>query len=265
MDSAGYGPVTIDKAISIIAPPSVHAAIAPTSGDAITIATGIAFPVILRGLYLNGQGGMTGIVQQGNNELFVEGCVINGFSNGILFQTGVQPHFFITDTTIRNNDGNGITWLGSAPAGGTIDHCRFERNSGSGFGIEGGGTFTIRDTVAADNYNGVEVVLLTDVAAINIIDSAASRNTGSGFRIAPNPGGTVTMHFEHCLSSSNGVGLEAAVTMSGTAIMRVSNCLITNNQYGVFTAGGAEIQSRGNNTLESNDSFNIFTTSYTSK
>src|SRR5436309_470243 len=51
MDSAGYGPVTIDKAISIIAPPSVHAAIAPPSGDAITIATGIAFPVILRGLY----------------------------------------------------------------------------------------------------------------------------------------------------------------------------------------------------------------------
>src|SRR5206468_1189869 len=147
MDSAGYGPVTIDKAISIIAPPSVHAAIAPPSGDAITIATGIAFPVILRGLYLNGQGGTIGIVQQGNNDLHVERCVINGFSGGgIVFQTAVQPHFFINDTTISNNDGHGILWQGGAPGGGTIDHCRLERNSGSGLAIESGGDITIRDT-----------------------------------------------------------------------------------------------------------------------
>src|SRR5437667_11616910 len=37
LSSAGYGPFTVTKSISVISPPAYHAAIAPTSGDAITL------------------------------------------------------------------------------------------------------------------------------------------------------------------------------------------------------------------------------------
>src|SRR5438876_10489433 len=59
LSSAGYGPFTVTKSISIIAPPAYHAAMAPTSGSAITIAAGVT--VVLRNLYLNSLGADIGI------------------------------------------------------------------------------------------------------------------------------------------------------------------------------------------------------------
>src|SRR5437867_11241229 len=61
LSSAGYGPFTVTQPVSIISPPAYHAAIAPTSGDAITVNVDNAL-VILRGLTLNGRlGGTKGI------------------------------------------------------------------------------------------------------------------------------------------------------------------------------------------------------------
>src|SRR6266571_3304227 len=52
LSSAGYGPFTVTKSVSIISPPAYHAAIAPTSGDAISVIVDSAL-VVLRGLVLN--------------------------------------------------------------------------------------------------------------------------------------------------------------------------------------------------------------------
>jgi hypothetical protein len=57
LESAGYGPVTITKSVTIVAPAGVHAAIAPTSGAAITVSAADSDHVVLRNLYLNSQGG----------------------------------------------------------------------------------------------------------------------------------------------------------------------------------------------------------------
>src|SRR5438105_7471825 len=65
LSSAGYGPFTVNKSISIISPPAYHAALAPTSGDAITVNVDNAL-VVLRGLTLNGTlGGASGITFSG--------------------------------------------------------------------------------------------------------------------------------------------------------------------------------------------------------
>src|SRR5437867_4021173 len=65
LSSAGYGPFTVAKSVSIISPPAYHAAIAPTSGSAITINADNA-TVVLRGLTLNGSlGGVNGITFTG--------------------------------------------------------------------------------------------------------------------------------------------------------------------------------------------------------
>src|SRR5438132_10312026 len=80
LSSAGYGPFTVNKSISIISPPAYHAALAPTSGDAITVNVDNAV-VVLRGLTLNGSlGGNNGItftgqmVASSNTKLYVENC-----------------------------------------------------------------------------------------------------------------------------------------------------------------------------------------------
>jgi len=55
LDSAGYGPTTINKAISLIAPPGVYAGISVFTGDGIDIQAGSSDTVIVRGLTVNDQ------------------------------------------------------------------------------------------------------------------------------------------------------------------------------------------------------------------
>src|SRR5215467_2941533 len=50
LDSAGYGPVTIGKAISITAPSGIYAGVSVFSGDGITVNAGSSDVVVLRGL-----------------------------------------------------------------------------------------------------------------------------------------------------------------------------------------------------------------------
>ncbi|MEO8134363.1 MAG: hypothetical protein ABI831_10330 [Betaproteobacteria bacterium] len=61
LDSAGYGPVTIAQSVSIIAPHGIFAGISVVSGDGITISGRMGDKVVLRGLTINGQGGLSGI------------------------------------------------------------------------------------------------------------------------------------------------------------------------------------------------------------
>src|ERR1700688_1428627 len=65
LDTAGYGSVTITKAVSIINQDGVEAGITATSGDGITIAAGTTDVVNLRGLTLVGGGGTNGITLTG--------------------------------------------------------------------------------------------------------------------------------------------------------------------------------------------------------
>src|SRR5438105_15385221 len=124
LSSAGYGPFTVTKSVSIISPPAYHAALAPTSGDAITITADSAV-VVLRGLTLNGSlGGVNGITFSGaatasNTRVYVENCVISGFSNnGVNFiRNGT---LFISNTTIRQSGSDGILIDGSPASSASI-------------------------------------------------------------------------------------------------------------------------------------------------
>lgn len=71
LDSAGYGTVTIDKSVSIVAPSGVYAGTSVLSGDGITFA-GSGIEVVLRGLTVTGQGGHDGIFYTFGERLHVE-------------------------------------------------------------------------------------------------------------------------------------------------------------------------------------------------
>src|SRR6266704_4638072 len=55
LGSGGYGPFTVTKSVAIISPGGIHAALAPTTGVAITI-KGAGIDVILRNLWINSLG-----------------------------------------------------------------------------------------------------------------------------------------------------------------------------------------------------------------
>ena len=82
LDSAGYGPVTIAKSVSIIAPQGIYAGITVPSGDGITVNGPLSAIVVLRGLTVNGQfTGGVGINIKSAARVNIEGCAISNMSS----------------------------------------------------------------------------------------------------------------------------------------------------------------------------------------
>ena len=88
LDSAGYGPVTISQAVTLVAPSGVYAGISVFSGTGITINAGVSEKVTLRGLTINGLGGTTGIAFNSGGALYLDGIVVSGFT-GVAVAAGL--------------------------------------------------------------------------------------------------------------------------------------------------------------------------------
>lgn len=229
LDSGGYGAFTVDKSVTVVVPGGIHAAIAPTSGTAITVNAGATDAVVLRGLYLNSHGATHGIEFDGGESLHVEKTVLNGFfTKGIVAERGsaFTISMFITDTTLRRC-GTGIDAynLNAAfPIHVFVHACRTENNFANGILANSNSRFTVTDTV--------------------------SSNSSFGFRAVSLNGMPVRMTLEHCvaMSSSN-----AGVSAGHNSTVHVSNCTVTNGNIGFEVTGpGAVMETRENNTVRGN-------------
>src|SRR5690242_7137248 len=109
LNSANYGPVTINKAVTITSEGAV-AGILATSGPAITISAGANDVVNLRGLGIDGANtGTIGIQFTSGKSLTVQKSVIRNFTNsGISFAPNGASTLFVSDTAVTNNGMNGI-------------------------------------------------------------------------------------------------------------------------------------------------------------
>lgn len=225
LDSGEYGTIAAGRFVSVIAAPGVHAQITATSGDAIffpvsnTIGT-----IVLRGLTIVGHGtGTNGITSTSLGALYVENCVIDGFTGGAINFQQTFAKLFVKDTIVRNN-GQSIH-AGIYINGGTvsIDHCTVE-NNGYGIVIDGG-RITIRDSVVSGNvHNGFW-----------------ARGPGNWWGAS---------YIENCMVTYNETGISAG-NGSSPATVLVSNTIITGNENGVSIANGS-IWSYGNNRLDGN-------------
>lgn len=225
LDSGGYGAVSINQSVSLIAPTGVYAGISVFSGAS---GVGIATPgvnVVLRGLNINGQGGGNGIIMTAGNKLTVENCVISNMgSTGIGIFGDITLR--VTDTIIRDNGNSGILLINGAH--GVITRATLSGNIGNGIRIEGslaGSTTTadIADTTV-DGNTGTGVFAFsnngTAVVNVSVRDSRAVRNASSG--IAANAGG-------------------------GTASLSASNNIVSNNNNGISAENpGAKVWASGN-------------------
>ena len=286
--TAGYGPFTVDRSISLISPPAYHAAMAPTAGTAITISTPNV-TVVLRNLYLNSLGASTGIsITADNSIVHVENLTINGFVGNGIEATGNFPgttQVFIKDSEIRGC-GYGIYGF---PLGGTlklfVDRTRLEANQQEGIFLYASELVMRDSAVVGSSFSGIQAdyAAKADVdrsvvaesgnygfyafgGQITVSNSLASRNE-TGFRVE-NVG---SLAADHCVSSKNANGF--LVTTGGT--MSVSNSMatfnigdgiaaidpgsayvsgntVTYNGVGLHVTGAATMQSLGNNMVRAN-------------
>src|SRR5581483_6853723 len=150
LDPAGYGAVTITKAITIDG--GAYASVLVSGTNGIVVQAGATDKVVLRNLSINGLGtGINGIRFLAGDRLHVESCVVFGFTTYGL-DVASAGHVYLKDTILRDNGGGGLSV--NPPTGSAIvsvDRSRFEGNAGFGVHVKGNALATVRGSEASGN------------------------------------------------------------------------------------------------------------------
>ena len=226
LDSAGYEPLTINKALTITGPAGVEAGIAvPSGGTAITISAGPTDAVVLRGLTLTGGGvGYNGIVFNSGGSLTIDNCIVRNFAydgstattgNGVLIvPNSATMILVVTNTTVSDNGNVGLYYLPQSgasivPTRATIDHV-----------------------VATNNQYGI-VIDASHLGISNITDaissSVANNNRSTGIAIGSGSQASVRVSIDGTEASNNSL---YGITAGGSgAEVLLGRSVITNNSF----------------------------------
>jgi hypothetical protein len=244
LDPAGYGALTITKAISIQGHGFSGVSVA-SGANGITINAGPSDAVTLNGLLIEGAGiGYNGIVFNSGASLAVSNCVVqNFFYNGVGVSTGngiyIHPTsgtalVTITNTIVQNNQDPGILWSndsGSPAVSIVIDHVVATANQ-TGMLFAGGVTGALAD--------------------IAISNSVASNNSIDG--IGAGSGKALTISIDNSTITGNNFGIDvgqpASVLLSRSVIQGNSNGTrnLTSNTF--YTYGNNLIDLNGTNFVD---------------
>jgi len=225
LDPAGYGALTITKAITIDGGGGQVASVLVAGTNGIVVQAGPSDVVILRNLRINGisgsgNGGINGIRWLAGKNLTIENCDIFGFTtNGIDIATA-GGKALILNTVSSNNGQAGISVVSTAT------------------------TFVdIRNSTFAFNTNGV---LAGSFSIVTATGSDASSNSQAGF-IASAGTGTAVLTVADSTAASNNVGVQAGGGVA-PATTNVSNVAIAGNNLGFNIGVNGTLKSFGNNT-----------------
>ncbi|HEV8015421.1 MAG TPA: right-handed parallel beta-helix repeat-containing protein [Stellaceae bacterium] len=237
LDTAGYGELTINKAISIVNPGGVEAGIAVGAGTTgITINAGPTDVVSLRGLTLEGAGvGHIGIVFISGARLEIIDSVVRNFtSTGIWIQPITSTMSLqISNTQVLDNLNSAGIYL--VPNGGQISHAAIDR-------------------VTAD-YNNYGIYIDTSgtnaLVAATISGSVLSHNQNSGIGVLGGASAIGTQVYVR--DSTLSANIINGFSISGTGAVLLSHATIVDSRTGVnIGAGSATVSSAGNNDLSAN-------------
>jgi hypothetical protein len=220
LSSADYGPVTINKSVSITSEGAI-AGILTSSGTAITISAGANDVVNLRGLDVDGGGtGSVGIQFTSGQALNIQKTTVRGFATtGINFAPTATSALYVGDSTLTNNRSNGllITAGGSSTVNGALNRVTATAN-GVGIFVNGANArVTMTDMVTGSNNYGVGA----SASAVMVRNSTVSNNA---------------------------VGIAA----DQNAIVRVGQTTITSNGVGWQGTNGGQVQTYANNNVSGN-------------
>jgi Right handed beta helix region len=216
LDSANYGPVTINKAVTITSEGAV-AGIVAGSGVGITISAGANDVINLRGLEIDGSNtGSVGIQFNSGQSLNIQKSVIRNFTgSGITFAPSGTSSLFVIDTNLINNLCSGISLTNSAT--GALSRVNLNQNGVGVLAYGSGVSLTVTDTVAGNNTYGIGA----SSSAVMVRNSTLN---------------------------SNLIGISA----DQSAMVRVGQSTITANATGWKATNGGQVLSYGNNNVNGN-------------
>ncbi|MEO8675750.1 MAG: PASTA domain-containing protein, partial [Casimicrobiaceae bacterium] len=261
--SAGYGPMVIDRPITIAAPSGVYAGISVLSGTGIVVNPGSG-GVALKGLAINGLGGTRGIDLQSGASLFIDDCTVSGFTQaGLYAQPSIAITIQVRHSAFRDN-GTGIS-AGLAAAGLlqlNLDGAQFEGN-GTGLSIAAfGAVGTLRGSAFVNNGTGLSVAPGASGASAQLeVSKTTFKGNGTGIVTGGVAGTTSKVNVSSSLVASSAVGLSSAA--GGTIV--VADTTITRNVTGLQQSAGGACVTFGNNRLVNNTTNGTFTSSSTLK
>lgn len=241
LDPAGYGVVTITKALSIVNDGVGSAGVLVGSGQTgIIINAGSLDAVNLRGLIIEGAGlGQKGIVFNSGKSLTIENCVVRGLTGvndaGIRFAPNASSNLAVSNTLVVNNAGTGIEIApgGSAVVGAAFNRVESHNNGGFGislikFATNAAINATATESVATGNYGGFFALANgPPFARLTVVRSVAANNTNFG------------------------VGAN-----SGGANVRLAQSTVTGNPNAWSIGNGGVVESYGDNYVDGNSGDN---------
>jgi hypothetical protein len=247
LDTAGYGGMTITKAISIVNPGGVEAGIAAAANtDAITINAGPTDKIALRGLTVEGAGvGRNGIVLNSGANLDIANLVVRNFKvDGIHLSPNVNSTFSILNTIVSDNVGVGIFIIptGAALINGVIDGVAANNNY-DGILMDGVNT----STVFSEKNN-----------TINVVKTVAVNNQYAGFYCAGAPGSFYTMVLQNVSANNNQYGIKVDGAVFKAEIFIFNSVSIGNSLYDAFSFNNGYLSSYGNNALGNNQGVDVY-------
>lgn len=226
LDSAGYGPFTINMSVTVSGAPGIHAAITVSSGNAIGVSAGSSDRVTLRNLVLLGTGGGSLGIDIGN------AGIVN-----------------VVDVAISAFNADGIFAFGNVEL--IADHCQITDNIAA-TGIElFASKAAIKNSQLSGNAYGLKA---EESAAATISHCLIAMNNNGGVAVTGFAGGTAsTVLIDGCEIVANALGVSADNTGgAGTALLRLSDNVIFGNGTGVQGGAGGTIDSYGNNKINGN-------------
>jgi hypothetical protein len=253
LDSAGYGSLTVTKAVSIIAPPGVYAGISVFAAqDGVTVNAGASDKVSLRGLAIKGQGGNRGIVVIAAGEVHIEQCTIADMAtHGIEIDGGTRIH--VRSSAIRSNGQHGLFVAAGSPELNLVD-SQVSRNGQNGIHVAVGKLDATRTTVDNNAQDGVRVEVKTPVnVTATLTDSTFTGNGGEGTIAGPAPLQTVAMAIARSTSARNGKSGFVVLSVFGWALLTVSDSFaLENAESGLYALGSHATAIVAGSTLSGN-------------
>jgi hypothetical protein len=212
LDPAGYGALTITKAITVDGGGGQVASVLVSGTNGIVVNAGVNDTVILRNIRINGLGtGLHGIDYKAGKKLIVENVDVFGFSiNGIWEEpTNTNGQLIVTNTNASNNASAGIR-------------------------VEAG-----RASIDSSNLSGNLYGLVVFTGRVTAVDTVAGQNRNRGFHA-----GSGQMNLTNCSALHNDL---MGVSSDGAAVVRIAQTTITGNGTGISATNGGQVISWGNN------------------
>lgn len=228
LDSADYGSLIINQAVSIISPSSAIGVLASSSVNGITINAGANDIINLQGLEIDGAGsGANGIQFISGAALNIKDSVIRSFTRGINFQPAGSSTLSIVDTLVTNNT-EGVALQSSTSDGSVLSSVQLVGNG------------TALSVIGTNGATPATLTIQNSVVANNLTMGVLSR-------------GNSIVKVTNTTLAYNGVGLQA---QNAGAVTQVSGSNVSGNATGWIATNGGWVYSGGSNGMGSNTAGN---------